>query len=32
MKAAAHMKDLDIPYSSATEEDFHEEFLDLILQ
>ena len=30
-KAAAHMKDLDIPYSSATEEDFHEEFLDLIL-
>ena len=25
------MKDLDIPYSSATEEDFHEEFLDLIL-
>ena len=30
-KAAAHVKDLDIPYSSATEEDFHEEFLDLIL-
>ena len=29
--AAAHVKDLDIPYSSATEEDFHEEFLDLIL-
>ncbi len=29
-KAAAHVKDLDIPYSSATEEDFHEEFLDLI--
>ena len=30
-KAAAHVKDLDIPYSTATEEDFHEEFLDLIL-
>ena len=30
-KAAAHVKDLDIPYTSATEGDFHEEFLDLIL-